>query len=277
MSDQIITDEQDDMALKLSIEAGLIVPVKRLFRQIAIDYQTVYTATGSVLNASVYNSELIGVLRPAYRKGANKAGVEIRNEVDIVSPDKEEIDNRINLNLINFTEREPENRAVIINNTTTRQLNAFTLGAIITAALAGIFPSAADVAREVSKIFLRRSAGRSQNIAVTETLNAVEGARLIEANTLLEANAEIKPKKKEEPKQSLRDSLLRIWRTREDDKVRPTHFLANGQVVKGTITPFVVGNSLLMYPGDTSLGADISEIAGCRCFVENIIRWLDGA
>ena len=56
------------------------------------------------------------------------------------------------------------------------------------------------------------------------------------------------------------------WHTMEDDRVRPTHVDVNLDVVP-IDEPFVVGNSLMMFPHDSSLGADISEIANCRCSV----------
>lgn len=273
MTEQVVTDEREDLALKLSIEAGLIVLLRRLFVRIGEDYKTVYTATGQVLDASVYDSELTGVLRPSYRKGADKTGKEIRRNAEIIYPqnNRDVVNNQIDLNLLNFIEKEPVERARIINRTTERQLNQFTIGAIIAAALAGISPTNAEVADAASKRFVKRSKSRSSNIAITETLNATEGPRLIEANTLSENNIQVQDKKKEEPPKFLDDALFRYWITRLDARVRLTHQEAHGQRVPGTATPFRVGNSLLMYPGDISLDADIEEISGCRCYAATVM------
>ncbi len=54
------------------------------------------------------------------------------------------------------------------------------------------------------------------------------------------------------------------WVSMKDSKVRETHDIADGQTRKIT-EPFVVGDSLLMFPGDWSLGADAKEIMNCRC------------
>lgn len=59
------------------------------------------------------------------------------------------------------------------------------------------------------------------------------------------------------------------WVTMHDAYVRDTHSEAEGEIV-GINEPFVVGDSLLMFPKDTSLGADASEIVNCRCSVEYI-------
>ena len=56
------------------------------------------------------------------------------------------------------------------------------------------------------------------------------------------------------------------WVSMKDNRVRDTHAEADGQKRKIT-DPFVVGDSLLMYPGDWTLGADASELVGCRCGV----------
>ena len=56
------------------------------------------------------------------------------------------------------------------------------------------------------------------------------------------------------------------WSAIMDRRTRDTHKEANGSVVF-IDQPFVVGDSLLMYPGDASLGASDSELVGCRCSV----------
>lgn len=54
------------------------------------------------------------------------------------------------------------------------------------------------------------------------------------------------------------------WLTMGDSKVRQTHRDAAGQI-RELSEPFTVGNSLMMFPQDSSLGADASEIVNCRC------------
>lgn len=59
------------------------------------------------------------------------------------------------------------------------------------------------------------------------------------------------------------------WDDVRDSKERKTH-----REVGGTIIPiedtFVVGNSLMRYPKDDSLGADAKEIINCRCTIKYI-------
>lgn len=56
------------------------------------------------------------------------------------------------------------------------------------------------------------------------------------------------------------------WMDVRDKKERETH-LQVGRTVKPIKEPFLVGNSLMQYPKDTSLGADSSEIVNCRCTI----------
>lgn len=56
------------------------------------------------------------------------------------------------------------------------------------------------------------------------------------------------------------------WLAMLDEKTRETHAMADGQKVD-IDTPFIVGNSLMMFPTDTSLGAPPEEIINCRCIM----------
>jgi hypothetical protein len=58
--------------------------------------------------------------------------------------------------------------------------------------------------------------------------------------------------------------LNHTWLTTLDGRQRETHDAANGQT-KPLDEPFDVGGSLLMFPGDSSLGADAAELIQCRC------------
>lgn len=59
-------------------------------------------------------------------------------------------------------------------------------------------------------------------------------------------------------------SLHKQWLATEDERTRPTHLAADGQVVP-LDQPFTVGLEPLMYPGDPT-GSD-GEVINCRCTV----------
>lgn len=60
--------------------------------------------------------------------------------------------------------------------------------------------------------------------------------------------------------------VTRVWRSANDERVRHSHAAMNGVEVKGLNTPYVLPDgSMMMYPGDSSLGAPASQIINCRC------------
>lgn len=56
------------------------------------------------------------------------------------------------------------------------------------------------------------------------------------------------------------------WVTEKDIRVRKTHRAVDSKVIP-IRQAFTVGNSLMLFPKDTSLGASMTEIAGCRCTI----------
>lgn len=59
------------------------------------------------------------------------------------------------------------------------------------------------------------------------------------------------------------------WVSFIDKKTRDSHKVANGQIVP-LDEPFSVGNSLMMFPQDSSLGASAKEIVNCRCIMRPV-------
>ncbi len=67
------------------------------------------------------------------------------------------------------------------------------------------------------------------------------------------------------------DTIGYKWSSSGNNKVRPTHQIADGQIRKKD-EPFDVGNSKLLFPGDSSLGASAGEIVNCRCAIYPIFE-----
>ena len=65
--------------------------------------------------------------------------------------------------------------------------------------------------------------------------------------------------------EAIEDGCTRkVWITENDDLVRPTH-----QEVDGLDLPinayFNVGDSMMLFPGDSVNGAELKELINCRC------------
>lgn len=67
------------------------------------------------------------------------------------------------------------------------------------------------------------------------------------------------------------DQVQKKWRTMRDERVRHSHALLNNVKILFN-QPFVADDgSMLMFPGDTSMGASDAQIYNCRCSLEHSI------
>lgn len=107
-------------------------------------------------------------------------------------------------------------------------------------------------------ILKRKLFGRTSSIVMTETEIPAEVAKLTEAEVLSGFNPSLlggdaRP-----------STVTKIWVTMGDSLVRDAHLAADGQE-RPMNKPFNVGGDLLRVPGDSSLGASLSNIINCRC------------
>ena len=64
--------------------------------------------------------------------------------------------------------------------------------------------------------------------------------------------------------------IKRKWICTKDARTRLGHGLADGQIVVGTKTPFIVDGEKMMFPGDKSMGAHGWNIYNCRCTTRTV-------
>lgn len=115
-------------------------------------------------------------------------------------------------------------------------------------------PLPADIARRAADSYgVRMLAYRSETIAATEALAAVRASKQEAYNQLVASG------------RMAETDFERTWLRTASRSPRDTHTVMVGQTV-GLNEPFRSGTgALMMYPGDTSLGAGPSEIIGCKC------------
>ena len=64
--------------------------------------------------------------------------------------------------------------------------------------------------------------------------------------------------------------IRRRWVCTKDSRTRLGHGMADGQIVEGTKTPFIVDGEKMMFPGDKSMGASGYNIYNCRCTTRTV-------
>ncbi len=67
------------------------------------------------------------------------------------------------------------------------------------------------------------------------------------------------------------DQVQKKWRTMRDERVRHSHALLNNVKIPFNQSFVADDGSMLMFPGDTSMGANDDQIYNCRCSLEHVI------
>lgn len=124
-------------------------------------------------------------------------------------------------------------------------------------------PLPADIARKaVAQYESRLLQLRGEMIARSETLRSLQAAKHQAYMQAVESG------------KLSSTAVRRVWRDVGDLRVRHTHRLLDGDTV-GLNEPFrSPSGALMMYPGDTSLGAPASETIACRCDVNYRVDFL---
>ncbi len=147
------------------------------------------------------------------------------------------------------------NDPALLKNYLTRKRRDRRFDRTVTAAIRDKKAIPADVARNmVARYSARLIQLRGEVIARTEGLPAIRAAKR-EAYQQLVDDGRVDAM-----------AIVRDWVTTKDGRQRDTHDAMGGQEVRGLDAPFVSPRgAMLLYPGDTSLGAGADEIIACRC------------
>jgi hypothetical protein len=148
----------------------------------------------------------------------------------------------------------------------TRELRDRRFDGIVRKAIADGRPlSQTDIDRITGRYSERLLKHRAEVIARTESITALRAGRQEGIQQAIEQGA------------INADSVVKIWDSTLDSRTRPDHAAAHKQEVKGANGVFVLADgSRLLYPGDTSLGANAGQTINCRCYAEHRVDWLRG-
>jgi len=252
----------EDLANKIALEPQFAADLRRLFREINVDYRAQLGATGRVIQASEYTTDMVGTLRRHYRRTFRRFSHQLRRQIKAVfGRETKGLNDDIQAANQAFIIAETEQRAEAIIATTQRQLDNAAVEAreqfvednptqSITEETA-----LAVIALSASRDFAGLIPFRSSMIATTEVQNAAEEAKLIEALEITESGTA----------NAANGQWLAIF-----ENTRLSHADADGQI-RPIGTPFNVQGQLLMRPGDDSLGATLDNIINCNCSRVSII------
>jgi hypothetical protein len=167
------------------------------------------------------------------------------------------------LALLEYRESRSADQAEIISQTDERQM----VEAIAEARAMQIEEGGATdnrtIAAVAATLLRRKFKARAESIATYETQSAAESTKMAEAQVTSGRAPSIGGEVTRRPERRITPAT-KTWQTMGDNRVRASHRAVNGQTVP-IDQPFQVGTSMLMYPADSSLGADAKEIVNCRC------------
>lgn len=262
--DAIMRDTRKKIEREAIIGLALI---KKYFKPISKSAFSHYSKFGMFPNLQTHNDNLDLILNSQYAGTAQQFIRQVRDALGELEGASE-----INLLINNATAIQQSldilTTSTSIIETTKKDMDRSIRDVIVGAAFAGVTLSDRKVAKMAKKKFDALSNSRVEGISMTQTQQAAEGAKHTELGTLIRTNAVFTI-----AKVALGvDTIKKTWMAVMDNRVRRAHADAESQVVNFN-EPYVVGGQLLMYPGDSSLGASLNNIINCRCAsIKTIIR-----
>lgn len=237
------------LAKKLKLEKRFKPKIKKIFNAMARDIKAVYKATGRVANIADYETDVVAMLRSHYRDVSKEFSSTLRSKCNhLVLETKQE--ESIDALMGEYITKHSVTQAAYIMATTQDDLNKSVVKAILENNAREVPQSRDVVASDVEAYFNQSTNGRIDTIAITETQTPAEQMKLIEAGIISGVVA------------SQGQQIYKTWNTVLDEKTRASHVEADRQRVPEN-QPFQVQGQLLMVPGDTSLGASLSNIINC--------------
>lgn len=262
-----------DLATKIKLEYAFKKDLRNLFQDITKRFEEVYSQTGQVLPANIFQDELRKVLAKNYKIISKNFDGKLRMQAKNMLWDMENkaidsshlvyhyfkeqkrIDEEINSEINGYIARHSGQQSDIITQTNHDEMKNSVNSVVNNAVKAGVLADRKDIAKAASSDFEKKSISRIATIATTETQNIAEYSKWIEARKVENLGKLGNINKGQVKKQ---------WVTVLDERTRFQHVAADGQVQFNEV-PFVVGGDKMMMPGDPSLGAEVGNFINCRC------------
>lgn len=251
-----------DLKNKLKYEKRLARKVKRLFNRIAADFQKQIEGYATSVDTSKWGHEFSKVYLDHYKDVAKVFSKALQTQLNLPATDEQK--QIIEAALLIYFMKLANESAAEATKTTRKNANEAIFVANEQRAedtANGITHTQATIAAIAAYALRKKLRGRVNGIATTETQKAAETSKRAECEVLSSDRTSIN-----NPNEVIPTTGRKDWYGILDKRIRQTHLTAD-RTQKGIpiSEPFRVGASIMMYPGDTSLGASMKEIMNCRC------------
>jgi len=247
---------RSDVRRKHELERKLLQELQKLHRKIVRSFTVFWSKNSAEINITGIDDLQPILLRHYQRVGIVFKGDLDKRLADDVRKTKEESATARRTRTFHYTARSRE-QAQRILRTTQKNISESVKLAYKKDPIAS-----ADSVGPIAAAHLRRLLEyRARLIATFETQWSAETAKLIEATILLGGATKLEIKAANDERE------IKIWDSLGDSRVRTgefNHLSADGQA-RLPDAPFEVSGELLLFPGDTSLGASQGNVQRCRC------------
>lgn len=250
-----------DIVKKVRLENELATELDSSFEKVGNDFENSFIQTNNAITTAETEREFDNIMSNHYDRTGNTFKKDLRRRLTRAQllETMNTLDDRIDEKLDNFKSEKLKTQTRFVKETNRKEFLASVSRIKRNALEEGRQLSQQQLAREANEDFKMRAKARTATIANTETQIVAEEAKDIEASTLQQNNTELN-----DGTQINENNMKKIWNTVLDERTRLDHAFADGQR-RDKSKPFDVGNSRMMKPGDTSLGAPPEQIINCRC------------
>jgi len=251
--DELKDIANEDKLKKIKAEYPFEKDLTRFFKNINREFENYYISNGVVIDAREWSIELTAILLLNYQKVSNIFKFNIRESFnEKVSKD---IDALINTKITDFQDTIAKTKTNYILNTTNLEIRREIENTVSSLIKEGKEVERIEVANITRKELNKKVTGRANTISITETSGMAESSKFIEKETLIYKDVRLDNIR-------LKNRLKDVWVANLDERTRPAHISANGQI-KNYNEKFFVGGEFLKYPADPN--ASMANTINCRC------------
>ena len=256
----------EQLRKRMQLEAQLEGSLRTEFNRVVREYRRNYRATGSEGPELIaqHRTRLATLLEASYRRSARRFKGDAAVELRVPERTDTEFRDLVDASLEAWSRQTAFTVSGYISVTTQNNVRQSVQRAVSIAAEAGETLDQATTALQSSQVLQTILRNRAEGIAVSETTNGVETTKLTEVQAYAGEVPEVGRNLGLQPVDPVQGAVRKRWQTILDGRERQSHRDANGQTVP-LDQPFVVQGENLMYPRDSSMGASLNNIIGCRC------------